>query len=169
MIFTDSYIKSLRAGQEIKLSGYIYTGRDAAHKRMTAQLDQLPFDVKAAAIYYAGPCPAPPGHVIGSVGPTTSGRMDAYAPQLIKKGLKVMIGKGQRSEAVISAIKEHTGLYLAAVGGAGALISKCVEESELVAFKDLGTEAIYRLKVKDMPLIVAVDCEGGNIYELRNI
>jgi len=166
MIFTDEYIRSLRVGQEIKLCGHIYTGRDAAHKRM---IESLPFDPRGVAIYYAGPCPAPPGHVIGSVGPTTSGRMDAYAPQLIAKGLKVMIGKGQRSQAVISAIKEHTGLYLAAVGGAGALISKCVEEVELVAFEDLGTEAVYRLKVKNMPLVVAVDCYGGNIYEIRDI
>ena len=165
--FTREIIKNLRAGQEILLTGYIYTGRDAAHKRMMALLEEkkaLPFDIQKQAIYYAGPCPAPPGKVIGSVGPTTSQRMDIYAPRLIKEGLKVMIGKGYRSQPVIDAIKEHSGLYLAAVGGAGALISLCVEKSELVAFEDLGPEAIYRLTVKDMPLVVAIDFEGGNIY-----
>ena len=149
------------------LSGSLYTGRDAAHKRMAELLDAgktLPFDVRGQVIYYAGPCPAPPGRPIGSVGPTTSQRMDAYSPQLIQAGLRVMIGKGSRNKSVIDAICEHTGLYLAAIGGAGALIAMCVQSAELIAFEDLGPEAIYKLTVRDMPLIVAVDCEGGNIY-----
>ena len=165
---SENFIKSLRAGQEVLLSGQIYTGRDAAHKRMIELLDAgkpLPFDVKGQAIYYAGPCPAPPGKVIGSVGPTTSGRMDAYTPWLIKEGLKVMIGKGNRNQLVIKAIQLYSGLYLAAIGGAGALMSLCVEKSEPVAFEDLGPEAIYRLTVRDMPLVVAIDCWGGNVYE----
>jgi len=168
MPFTPERIKSLKVGQEILLSGQIYTGRDAAHKRLIALLDEgrpLPFDTSGQAIYYAGPCPAPPGRVIGSVGPTTSRRMDAYAPRLIKEGLKVMIGKGHRGNEVIEAIRNYSGLYLAAIGGTGALISLCVKKAELVTFEDLGPEAVYRLTVKDMPLVVAVDCEGGNIYE----
>ena len=150
------------------LSGVIYTGRDSAHKRMVELLANdmpLPFDINGQTIYYAGPCPAPPGRVIGSVGPTTSSRMDAYAPRLIEEGLRVMIGKGIRSKTVIDAIKEHAGAYLSAVGGAGALISLCVEKSELIAFEDLGTEAIYKLTVKNLPLVVAVDCKGNNIYD----
>ena len=167
---TQEVIQELKVGQEILLSGNIYTGRDAAHKRMTELLEKgqpLPIDVNGQAIYYAGPCPAPKGKVIGSVGPTTSGRMDVYSPRLIKTGLKIMIGKGDRAKPVIDAIKEHTGLYLAAVGGAGALISLCVEESEAVAFEDLGPEAIYRLKVKNLPLVVAIDYKGGNIYDTK--
>ena len=165
---TTMIIQSLQAGDSVLLSGDIYTGRDAAHKRMAELLDRgepLPFDVEGQAIYYAGPCPAPPGRPIGSVGPTTSGRMDAYAPRLIREGLRVMIGKGERSAAVKAAIRECAGLYLAAVGGAGALISQRVERSELVAFGDLGTEAIYRLTVRDMPLVVAIDSRGGDVYD----
>ena len=159
-------IKNLRAGEQISLSGEIFTGRDAAHKRMVELLEKnmpLPFDVKGQAVYYAGPCPAPPGRAIGSVGPTTSKRMDAYSPRLIREGLRVMIGKGSRGEKVIEAIREYSGVYLSAVGGAGALLSLCVENAELIAFADLGTEAIYRLTVRDMPLVVAIDCSGGNI------
>ncbi|MCL2223531.1 MAG: FumA C-terminus/TtdB family hydratase beta subunit [Defluviitaleaceae bacterium] len=159
--------ENLRAGDEISFTGVIYTARDAAHKRLVQLLDEgkpLPFD---GAVYYAGPCPAPPGRVIGSIGPTTSGRMDAYAPRLIKSGVKIMIGKGNRSQAVINAIREHGGVYLTAVGGAGALLSLCVEKSEIVAFEDLGTEAVRRLTVRDMPLVVAIDSFGGNVYELR--
>lgn len=166
--FTDELINNLHVRQEVLLSGKIYTGRDAAHKRMIKLLDEnkpLPFDVNGQAIYYAGPCPAPPGRVIGSVGPTTSGRMDVYAPRLIEEGLKVMIGKGYRSKQVVDAICKYNGLYLAAVGGAGALISLCVEKSELVAFDDLGPEAIYCLTVKNMPLVVAIDSLGGDIYK----
>ena len=161
-------IKKLHVGDCVLLSGVIFTGRDAAHKRMDELLtanSPLPFDVRDQAIYYMGPCPASPGRVIGSAGPTTSSRMDSYAPRLIQEGLRVMIGKGPRNEAVINAIKERTGIYLAAVGGAGALISLCVEQAELVAFEDLGPEAIYKLTVRDMPLVVAVDCMGNTIYK----
>ena len=160
--------KDLRAGDSVLLSGVIYTARDAAHKRMIELLDNnkpLPFDVRGQAVYYAGPCPAPPGKVIGSVGPTTSLRMDSYSPRLIQEGLRVMIGKGPRSEPVIKAIQKYKGLYLSAVGGAGALLSLCVERVELIAFEDLGPEAVYRLTVRDMPLVVAVDGTGGNIYQ----
>ena len=166
--FSDETISKLHVGDRILLSGSIYTGRDAAHKRMTELLDAgkpLPFDVSGQAIYYAGPCPAPPDRAIGSVGPTTSLRMDAYSPRLIQAGLRVMIGKGTRNESVIAAMREHSGLYLAAIGGAGALIALCVESAELVAFEDLGPEAIYKLTVREMPLIVAIDCAGGNIYQ----
>jgi len=161
-------IKGMKAGDQVLLSGVIFTGRDAAHKRMTELLDSgspLPFDVCGQAIYYTGPCPAPPGRIIGSVGPTTSLRMDAYAPRLIREGLRVMIGKGERSKPVIDAIREYSGVYLSVVGGAGALISMCVKGVELIAFEDLGTEAVYKLTVLDMPLVVAVDCKGGNIYD----
>ena len=166
--FPKGIIKNLHIRQQVLLSGEIYTGRDAAHKRMIELLnagDPLPFDINGKVIYYAGPCPAPPGRVIGSVGPTTSQRMDAYAPRLIEEGLSVMIGKGDRSPEVAEAIRKHTGLYLAAIGGAGALISQCVKKSELIAFPELGTEAIYKLTVKDFPLIVAIDSDGGNIYK----
>lgn len=166
--FTSNMIASLRVGERILLSGIIYTGRDAAHKRIAELLEHgkpLPFDVLGQAIYYAGPCPAPPGRAIGSIGPTTSSRMDVYAPRLIQEGLCVMIGKGSRGEPVIEAIRKYTGAYLIAVGGTGALMSLCVERAELIAFEDLGTEAVYRLTVCDMPLIVAIDCVGGNIYD----
>ena len=134
---------------------------------MIALLDAghpLPFDVEGQAIYYAGPCPAPPGKIIGSVGPTTSKRMDAYAPRLIAEGLGIMIGKGERSAAVTEAIRQHHGIYLSAIGGAGALIAQCVKKAERIAFEDLGTEAIYRLTVEHFPLVVAIDSNGGNIY-----
>ena len=168
--FIPETIKKLRAGDRVLLSGDIYTGRDAAHKRMTEMLarnEALPFDVAGQAIYYAGPCPAPPGRAIGSVGPTTSLRMDVYSPRLIQEGLRVMIGKGSRSEAVIEAMRRYCGLYLAAIGGAGALMALCVQRAELVAFADLGTEAIYKLSVRDMPLVVAIDSEGGNVYKSK--
>ena len=160
-------IQGLHAGDSVLLSGVIYTGRDAAHKRMTEMLASgtaLPFDTAGQAIYYAGPCPAPPGRIIGSIGPTTSLRMDAYSPRLIQEGLCVMIGKGPRNRAVIDSIIEHTGVYFAAIGGAGALLSLCVKQASPAAFEDLGTEAVFKLVVHDMPLIVAVDCFGGNIY-----
>lgn len=166
--FDDGVIKKLRAGDMIILSGEVYTGRDAAHKRMVELLDggePLPFDVRGQAIYYTGPCPAPPGRVIGSAGPTTSKRMDAYSPRLIQEGLRVMIGKGTRGKETIDAIRLHCGVYLAAIGGAGALISLCIESAEVAAFGDLGPEAIYRLIVRDLPLVVAIDCEGGNLYK----
>ena len=160
-------IRTLRAGDAVTLSGVIYTGRDAAHRRMAELLEQgepLPFAVAGQAIYYAGPCPARPGQVIGPVGPTTSGRMDAYAPRLMQEGLLVMIGKGERDKAVIEAIKRYKGVYLAAVGGAAALMAKRVKSNELIAFEDLGAEAIRALTVEDMPLYVAIDCRGHSIY-----
>ena len=166
---SDDVIAKLRAGDSVLLSGSIYTGRDAAHKRMAELLNAgapLPFDVKGQAIYYAGPCPAPPGRVIGSVGPTTSLRMDAYSPQLMKEGLRVMIGKGSRNDSVIDAIRRYTGVYMTAIGGTGALMAMCVESAEVIAFEDLGAEAVYRLIVRDMPLIVAIDCVGGSVYGL---
>ena len=167
--FTDEKIQSLKAGEMVYISGTIYTGRDAAHKRLYEMIEkgeEMPFDFVGQAIYYAGPCPAKPGKPIGSVGPTTGGRMDAYSPTLIEQGLKVMIGKGSRSEEVVNAIKEHTGVYLAAIGGAAALMARCVVSSEIIAFDELGTEAIRKLEVNQLPVIVAIDSEGNNGYEL---
>ena len=161
-------IENLRAGDSVLLSGMIYTGRDAAHKRLCAMLERsetLPFDIRNQVIYYAGPCPAKPGDAIGSCGPTTSYRMDAYAPMLCDLGLIGMIGKGQRNEAVVDAIQRNGGVYFAATGGAGTLIATCVQKAEVIAFEDLGTEAIRRLEVKNLPLIVAIDAHGGNLYE----
>lgn len=166
---SDEIIAKLHAGDCVLLSGDVYTGRDAAHKRMTELLGRglpLPFDARGQAIYYTGPCPAPPGRAIGSVGPTTGMRMDAYTPQLMRAGLRVMIGKGARSPAVNAAIREYAGVYLAAVGGAGALIALRVERAAPVAFADLGPEAIYKLTVRDMPLFVAADSYGGDVYTL---
>ncbi len=167
--FTDEKIQSLKAGEMVYISGTIYTGRDAAHKRLYEMIEkgeEMPFDFVGQVIYYAGPCPAKPGKPIGSVGPTTGGRMDAYSPTLIEHGLKVMIGKGSRSEEVVNAIKEHTGVYLAAIGGAAALMARCVVSSEIIAFDELGTEAIRKLEVNQLPVIVAIDSEGNNGYEL---
>ena len=161
-------IASLRAGDSVLLTGTLYTGRDAAHKRlcdMVRRGEPLPFDVTNQVIYYAGPCPAKPGEVIGSCGPTTSYRMDAYAPVLCDLGLIGMIGKGQRGEAVIEAIRRNGGVYFAATGGAGALIASSVESAKVIAFEDLGTEAIRELRVLNLPLIVAIDAYGGNLYE----
>jgi fumarate hydratase subunit beta len=152
----------------VLLSGVIYTGRDAAHKRLCALADQgqdLPFNVRNQVIYYAGPCPAKPGDPIGSCGPTTSYRMDAYAPMLMDLGLIGMIGKGQRSDQVIEAIQRNGGVYFAATGGAGALIASSVKAAKVIAFEDLGTEAIRELEVENLPLIVAIDAQGGNLYE----
>ena len=163
----DAQIRSLRAGDSVLLSGRIYTGRDAAHKRLCALLSEgkpLPVPVRDRAIYYAGPCPAKPGDPIGSCGPTTSYRMDAYAPELMREGLRVMIGKGFRSPEVIEAMKETGSVYLAATGGAGALIAQCVKSARVLAFDDLGTEAIRELVVEDFPLIVAIDSLGNNLY-----
>ena len=161
-------LETLRAGDSVLLSGTIYTGRDAAHKRLCALVAEgkpLPFDIRGQVIYYAGPCPAKPGDAIGSCGPTTSYRMDAYAPTLCDLGLIGMIGKGQRSPAVIDAIRRNGGVYFAATGGAGALIAGSVKAARVIAFEDLGTEAIRELQVEDLPLIVAIDSEGGNLYE----
>lgn len=161
-------IASLRAGDAVLLSGKIYTGRDAAHKRLCALVEAgepLPFDVRDQVIYYAGPCPAKPGDPIGSCGPTTSYRMDAYSPALCRMGLIGMIGKGPRGEAVCEAIRSSKGVYFAATGGAGALIAKSVKAARVIAFEDLGTEAIREIEVENMPLIVAIDAHGGNLYE----
>ncbi|MCL1807533.1 MAG: FumA C-terminus/TtdB family hydratase beta subunit [Oscillospiraceae bacterium] len=154
---TPSNITSLREGERVLLSGVIYTARDAAHKRFMELLgaDQpLPFPLEGSVIFYAGPCPAPPGRVIGSVGPTTSGRMDAYSPRLMRAGFHGMIGKGPRSPEVSETIRQTGCIYFSAIGGAAALTARCVEKAELIAFEDLGTEAVYALTVKDLPLIV---------------
>lgn len=161
---------SLRAGQQVLLSGVILTGRDAAHKRLIASLDngdELPVDLNGMIIFYVGPTPAPVGRPIGSAGPTTSGRMDAYAPRLIKElGLRGMIGKGKRSSEVQSVCQSNNAVYFGAIGGLGALLGKCVEAAEIVAYEDLGPEAIYKLTVKDFPAVVINDCHGGDGYEL---
>lgn len=167
--FTKDKIKSLKAGDSVLISGVIYTARDAAHERMTRDFKNgVPFPIELAdnAIYYAGPCPAKPGEVIGSCGPTTAGRMDAYTPLLLDSGLGCMIGKGARSEAVVEAMKRNCVVYLGAVGGAGALIAESIKSAEVVAYDDLGTEAIRRLVVEDFPAVVLIDCEGNDLYEL---
>jgi len=161
-------IKTLKAGDTVNLSGTIYTARDAAHKRMISMLDegkQLPFDINGQIIYYVGPCPAKEGEVIGSAGPTTSSRMDAYAPRLIELGLLGMIGKGLRSKDVIKSMIKYGAVYLGAIGGAGALIAKTIKEEEIIAFPELGPEAIRKLKVIDFPATVIIDCFGNNLYE----
>ena len=166
---TGEAARALRAGDRCLLSGVIYAARDAAHARLCALLlagEPLPFPVEGSVIYYVGPTPAPEGRAIGSAGPTTSYRMDAYSPSLIKAGSLGMIGKGTRGEAVVSAMKEHGAVYFAATGGLGALYSHCIEKSEVVAYPELGPEAVLRLTVKDMPLTVAVDSLGESLYEL---
>ena len=158
--------RELRAGQRVLLSGVAYTSRDAAHKRICEMLDrgeEPPYPLEGAAIYYAGPTPAPEGLAIGSCGPTTSGRMDPYAPRLLDLGLACMIGKGKRSAEVCQAIQRNGAVYLCAVGGAGALAARCITEAQVIAFEDLGCESIKRRVLKDFPLIVAIDCAGGNI------
>ena len=160
--------RSLKAGDYVYLSGTIYTARDAAHKRMKEALDQgqkLPFDLKGSVIYYMGPSPAREGRPIGSAGPTTASRMDKYTPELLDLGLGAMIGKGKRSPAVIDAMVRNGAVYFAAVGGAGALLSKCILSSEIVAYEDLGAEAIRKLEVKKFPVIVVIDSQGNNWYE----
>ena len=160
--------RSLKAGDIVELSGVIYTGRDAAHKRLTEMLargEESPIVLEDQVIYYCGPCPAPPGRPIGSAGPTSSLRMDSYSPELIRKyGLRAMIGKGARSGEVVEAMKEAGGVYFAATGGAGALIAKSITAAEVIAFPDLGPEALRKLEVKDFPAIVAIDDKGGNLY-----
>lgn len=163
----------LKTGDYVYLTGTIYTARDAAHKRMKEALDrneQLPFDIKGNMIYYMGPSPAREGRPIGSAGPTTASRMDKYTPQLLDMGMGGMIGKGKRSKDVIEAMVRNGAVYFAAVGGAGALLSKCIVSSEVIAYEDLGTEAIRRLEVKDFPVIVVIDCKGNDLYEtaIRN-
>lgn len=164
---SDSDARSLRAGDYVYLSGVIYTARDAAHKRMYETLakgEALPIEMQHNVIYYLGPTPARPGHVIGSAGPTTSSRMDKYAPKLLDLGLKGMVGKGKRTQEVIDAIVRNGAVYFAAIGGAGALLSKCIKKAEVVAYDDLGTEAIRRLEVENLPVIVVIDSEGTNLY-----
>lgn len=161
-------VKTLRARDYVYITGTIYTARDAAHKRMDETLregKELPVPLKDEIVYYMGPSPAREGRVIGSAGPTTASRMDKYTPKLLDLGLGGMIGKGKRSKEVIDAIIRNQSVYFAAVGGAGALLSKCIQESEVVAYDDLGTEAIRRLTVKNFPVIVVIDCEGNNLYE----
>lgn len=164
----DKIIERLKAGDQVLITGTIYTGRDAAHKRLVELLDAgkpLPIDVKGQMIYYVGPTPAKPGKVIGSAGPTTSGRMDAYAPRLIELGLKGMIGKGSRSKDVIEAMKKHKCVYLAAIGGAAALISQRIKSSKVVAYEELGAEAICLIEVEDFPVVVVNDVYGNDLYE----
>ncbi len=166
--YTREDVKEFRAGDYVYITGTIYTARDAAHKRMYEALqreEKLPLDVRNNVIYYMGPSPAREGRVIGSAGPTTASRMDKYAPALLDLGLAGMIGKGKRSKEVLDAVVRNGAVYFAAVGGAGALLSKCIKESEVIAYDDLGTEAIRKLHVEDFPVIVVIDSEGNNLYE----
>jgi fumarate hydratase subunit beta len=165
---TREDVRKLKAGDSCLISGVIYTARDAAHKRLcelVAAGNELPFDVKDSVIYFVGPTPAKPGQAIGSAGPTTSYRMDAYSPTMIAQGQTGMIGKGKRGKEVIDAMKEHGAVYFGAIGGCGALLSKCIKKAEIVAYEDLGAEAIRRLEVEDFPVIVIIDSEGNNLYE----
>ena len=165
---TDETLASLKAGDNLLLNGVIYVGRDAAHKRIVEALDQgkpLPFDLKGQTIYFMGPSPARPGQPIGAAGPTTSGRMDSYSPRLIAEGLKGMIGKGMRSQAVKDAMKQYKAVYFAAIGGAGALISKSIKKAEVIAYEELGAEAVRRLEVEDFPVTVINDIYGGDLYQ----
>lgn len=166
---TKDKVKELKAGDSVLITGIIYTARDAAHKRFIEALDKgekLPIDIYDAIIYYAGPTPAKEGKAIGSIGPTTSYRMDAYSPRLIENGLRGMIGKGFRSYEVIESIKKNTAIYFAAIGGAAALIGKSVVKSEIAAYEDLGTEAVRKLEVVDFPALVVIDCDGNNLYDI---
>ena len=165
---SEETLKELRAGDNLLLRGTMYVGRDAAHKRMVEAMEQgkpLPVDIRGQTIYFMGPSPARPGRPIGSAGPTTSGRMDAYSPRLIAEGLKGMIGKGSRSEAVKDAMVKHKAVYLGAIGGAGALISRSIKKSEVVAYEELGAEALLRLEVEDFPVTVINDIYGGDLYQ----
>lgn len=169
---TDEVINDLKAGDEAFLNGIIYTARDAAHKKLIELINQdafLPFPLEGQIIYYVGPTPAPPGMVIGAAGPTTSSRLDPYTPTLLKAGLKGMIGKGKRNKEVIDAIKKYKAIYFVAIGGAGALLSKCIYEAKLIAYPELGPEAIYKLKVRDLPLFVGNDIYGNDLYEIGRL
>lgn len=166
---TDEKVRDLKAGDSILLSGVIYTARDAAHKRLVELLDagkELPIDIKDSIIYFVGPSPTKPGYAIGSAGPTTSYRMDAYSPRLLDLGLKGMIGKGKRNKDVIDSMIKNTAVYFGAIGGAAALIARSITKCDIVAYEDLGAEAIRRLEIKDMPLTVVIDSEGNNLYEI---
>ncbi len=165
---SEGDVEGLRAGDRVLITGVLYTARDAAHKRLIDLLDrgeELPFDLKGQIIYYVGPTPPRPGEIIGSAGPTTSGRMDAYTPRLLELGLKATIGKGQRSDEVVEAMKRYKAVYLAAVGGAAALIKKCIKKAEVIAYEDLGPEAIRRLEVEEFPAIVVNDIYGGDLFK----
>jgi fumarate hydratase subunit beta len=165
---SEEDVRKLKAGDKVSLNGFVYTARDAAHKRLVELIEagkELPIPVDGEIIYYVGPAPTPPGKAIGSAGPTTSYRMDPYSPILIEKGLRGMIGKGERSEPVVDAMKKHGAVYLAATGGAAALIAKRITNSEIIAYEDLGAEAIRKLTIEDFPVIVAQDSHGGNIYQ----
>ena len=165
---TREKVRTLKAGDSCLITGTIYTARDAAHKRLcelVAQGKELPMEIQDAIIYFVGPTPAKPGQAIGSAGPTTSYRMDAYSPTLISIGQTGMIGKGKRNDDVINAMKEHGAVYFGAIGGCGALLSKCIKQAEIVAYEDLGAEAIRRLEVEDFPVVVIIDSEGNNLYE----
>lgn len=165
---TDADVESLKSGDRVQITGVLYTGRDAAHARLIALLDEgnpLPIDVKGQIIYYTGPSPARPGMVIGSVGPTTASRMDKYAPRLLALGLKGMIGKGYRTQPVKEALVKHKGIYFGAVGGAGAVLSRHVKKAKVVAYEDLGTEAIRRMEVDRFPAVVVNDCHGNDLYQ----
>lgn len=166
--FNDETARSLKAGDRVLISGVIIAARDAAHKQLVETLDKgekLPVDLKGAVVYYVGPSPAKPGQPIGSAGPTTSGRMDTYTPRLIKEGLKGMIGKGYRKPEVVEAMKQHGVAYMAAVGGAGALIAKSIKKYTVLAYEDLGPEAVAAMEVEDFPAIVVIDCEGNDYYQ----
>jgi len=162
-------VKKLIYGDGVLLSGVIYTARDAAHKRLIEAMENgksLPFEIENAIVYYVGPTPSKPGDIIGSAGPTTSGRMDIYTPALIKAGMTGMIGKGSRSPDVLIAMQQYGAIYFGALGGAGALLSRCITSSEIVEYEDLGAEAIQKVTIKNMPLIVAIDCDGNNLYKI---
>lgn len=167
---TNEDIEKLKCGDVVKISGVLYTGRDQAHKRMVAALNEgkeLPFDVEGQAIYYVGPAPSKPGEIIGSAGPTTSYRMDDLTVPLLEKGLKIMIGKGKRNDTVVEGMIKNKAVYLAAIGGAGAYISNSIKKCEVIAYEDLGAEAVRKIEVEDLQLIVAIDCKGNNIYDKR--
>ena len=165
---TREEARSLKSGENVLITGTIYTARDAAHKRLcelAAKGEKLPFDVENSIIYFVGPTPAKPGQAIGSAGPTTSYRMDAYSPTMIRLGQTGMIGKGKRSREVVDAMKECGAVYFGAIGGCGALLSKCIKKAEIVCYEDLGAEAVRRLEVEDFPAVVVIDSEGNNLYE----
>ncbi len=166
---TEEIIESLHAGDRVAITGVIYTGRDAAHKRLVQTIAEgkpLPVEINGQTIYYVGPCPAKPNQAIGSCGPTTSGRMDTYSPILLDQGQKGMIGKGPRNQSVIDAMKRNKAVYFAAIGGAGAVIARTVRKAQVVAYEDLGPEAIHRLEVVDFPCIVVIDCAGNDLYKI---
>lgn len=166
--FSSEVARRLEAGQRVLLSGVIYGARDQAHRRFVEALErgeELPLELRGQVIYYVGPTPVPPGRACGSAGPTTAGRMDRYTPQLLKYGVRGLIGKGKRGPEVVAAIREHGAVYFAATGGAGALLGRCIKEMRVVAYPDLGPEAVYRIVVEDFPVTVAIDSSGKNLYE----